>query len=61
MTSMKLPKQAPGVERNIHKRAVAMAAGGGNVRPSGFLDILQAVASKAVPFIKGGLGAVMNG
>ncbi len=60
MTHMKLPKQARGVERNIHKRAVAMGAAGNGVRPSGLFDILSSVASRAIPFIKGGLGAVMN-
>jgi hypothetical protein len=39
---MKLPKQAPGVERNIHKRGVALASAGGAVRPS-FLPLLFAL------------------
>jgi hypothetical protein len=60
MSTMKLPKQAPGVERNIHKRAVALGAAGNGVRPSGLFDILSSIASKAVPFIRGGLSA-MNG
>jgi len=54
MTNIKLPKQAPGVERNIHKRAVALAAAGAGVRPSGFLDILGTIASK-VPAVIGAL------
>lgn len=58
MTSMKLPKQAPGVERNIHKRAIALGAAGNGVRPSGLFDILSSVASKAIPFIQGGLAAM---
>jgi len=58
MSTMKLPKQAPGVERNIHKRAVALGAAGNGVRPSGLFDILSSIASKAIPFIKGGLGAI---
>lgn len=42
MKSFRLPKQARGVERNIHKRAVALAAlaGARGVRPS-FLPLLS--------------------
>lgn len=40
MSTVRLPKQAPGVERNIHKRAVALAGVRGAVRPS-FLPLLS--------------------
>lgn len=39
MTTVRLPKQAPGVERNIHKRAVGLAGVRCAVRPS-FLPLL---------------------
>ncbi len=44
MPQYHLPKQARGVERNIHKRACSMAGAGSGVRPS-FLPLLPILSA----------------
>jgi hypothetical protein len=42
------------------KAGVALGAAGNGVRPSVLFDMLSSIASKSIPFISGGLGAVMG-